>query len=78
MSQLSEYEQKAIEKFQESVFNGKWSNEGMVQLIEQCGSFLNLETISHKAKSIGKSYNGVKNYQNVRKIFGVKFVIDNN
>lgn len=53
------------------------NNESLVQLIELAGGFLNLETIPRYAKREGKSYNGVKKHRQVRKLFNVKFVIDN-
>lgn len=34
MTKLTEYETLALHKLGESIHNGKWSNEGMVQLIE--------------------------------------------
>ena len=53
------------------------SNECLVQIIEQAGFFLNPQTISDYANNHGLSYNGVKNYREIIKLFGVKFVIDN-
>ena len=52
-------------------------NNGLVQICELCGSMLNLKTISKYAKDNGKSYNGVKKFRQVVKIFDVKFVVDN-
>lgn len=49
----------------------------MVQLIELCGNYLNLKTIPDYAKENNISYNGVKKYRNVIRIFNIKFVIDN-
>lgn len=53
------------------------SNDDLVQIIEQCGGYLNLKTVTDYAKAKDMSYNGVKKFRQVRKIFGVKFVIDN-
>lgn len=39
MPQLTEYEQKALNKLGESIQSGKWSNDGLVQLIELVGDF---------------------------------------
>ncbi|MFO7864507.1 MAG: hypothetical protein R6U85_10935 [Salinivirgaceae bacterium] len=75
--QLSKYEEDSINKFGKSVQNGQWSNEGLLQLIEVAGNFLNLQTIPRYQEKTGMSYNGVKDYRNVHKIFGVKMVIDN-
>ena len=76
--ELSEYEKDALNRFGKSVQDGKWSNEALVQLIELTGSFLNLSTITDYATQKGLTYNGVKKCRNIRPIFGVKFVIDNN
>lgn len=62
----------------ERIENGEIDNDGMVQIIEHVGGYLNLQTISDYAKENGKSYNGVKKCRVIRKIFNVKFVIDNN
>lgn len=75
--QLSEYEQKRLSKLGESIQSGKWSNEALVQLIEQASGFLNLQTIPDYCKRTGISYNGAKKFRTIRKIIGVKFVIDN-
>ncbi len=61
------------EKFQSDQIN----NESLVQIIELCGSYLNLQTIPNYAKQNSKSYNGVKNFKKIIRLFGVKFVLDN-
>ncbi len=53
------------------------SNEDLVQIIEHAGMYLNLKTVSDYAKDNEMSYNGVKKFRNVVKIFNVKFVIEN-
>lgn len=75
--QLTDYEKNSLNKLGESIQNGQWSNEALVQLIELAGSFLNLQTIPDYCKSNGITYNGVKKSRNVQQIFNVKFVIDN-
>lgn len=77
MPQLSEYETLALRRLGQSVVDGKWSNEGLVQLIELAGDFLNLQTIPDYAAARKLSYNGVKKTRKIRNIKGVKFVIDN-
>ena len=74
---LSEYEINSINKLGKSVLDGKWSNDGLVQLIAVTGGLLNLQTIPDYQKRTGMSYNGVKNHRHTETIFGVKFVIDN-
>ena len=61
----------------ELVESGKLSNDELVQIIELCGMYLNLQSISDYAKEIGLSYNGVKKTRNIKVLFGQKFVIDN-
>jgi hypothetical protein len=61
------------EKFEADELN----NKSLVQIIELCGAYLNLQTISNYAKANGKSYNGVKKFRKTKQLFGVKFTIDN-
>jgi len=77
MNQLSEYEKLSIRRLGESIVSGKWSNDGLVQLIELAGDYLNLKTIPDYAKAQKLSYNGVKKTRMIKEIKGVKFVIDN-
>ena len=77
MNQLSEYENKALQKLGETIHDGKWSNEGLVQLIELAASFLNLQTIQQYANSKGKTYNGIKKTKETTVILGNKYIIDN-
>ena len=75
--ELTDFENNRLNEIGEEIQAGNWSNEGLVQLIELAGSFLNLKTIPDYAKENNKSYNGVKKFRKVEPIFGVKFVIDN-
>ena len=68
---------KIADFFYEPVSNDQLSNQDLVQLIELCGSFLNLKTIPDYAKENNLSYNGVKNHRQIQIIFNIKFVIDN-
>jgi hypothetical protein len=77
MNKISEYESIALKKLGESIRHGKWSNDGLVQLIELAGDYLNLQTIPDYSKSRKISYNGVKKTRDIRTIKGIKFVIDN-
>lgn len=62
-----------FQKFQD----GELGNDTLVQLIAQCGNYLNLKTISDYATDNKMSYNGVKNNRKVVELFNVKFIIDN-
>lgn len=77
MNNLTEYELLAINKLGKSITEGKWSNDGLVQLIELAGDYLNLQTIPDYAKARKLSYNGVKKTRTIKEIKGVRFVIDN-
>lgn len=37
MPQLTDYEMNAINKLGETIHQGKWSNDGLVELIKLCG-----------------------------------------
>lgn len=74
---ISEYESNILSKLGESIQKGKWSNDGLVQLIELASEFLNLQTIPNYCKRTGISYNGAKKFRTVKRIAGVKFIIDN-
>jgi hypothetical protein len=74
---MTEYESNSLQKLGESMQDGKWSNEALVQLIELAGGFLNLKTIPDYAMASGLSYNGVKKFRKIITIFNQKFVIDN-
>jgi hypothetical protein len=77
MKQLSKYEQVILAKLGESIQSGKWSNNGLVQIIELCAEYLNLLTLSECARLNNITYNGAKKRNLTRKIIGINFVIDN-
>ena len=57
---------------------GIYSDEDLVQLIEQASGYLNLKTRANTAKYRGKSYNGIKKFANHDlEIDGQKFYINN-
>ncbi len=64
------------------VQNNELTNQDLVSIIETCGEFLNLKTITDYAKSEKISYNGALNRIKLNKvqevkIFKTKFIIDN-
>lgn len=67
-----------LNRLSELVNNGEIDNDGLVQIIELAGSFLNLKTRSAYSKDNGLSYNGAKNFRQNIELFGVKFIVDNN
>ncbi|GAG11596.1 unnamed protein product, partial [marine sediment metagenome] len=69
---------KKLIKFVSSKFeNDELNNDSLVQLIELCGSYLNLQDIPTYAKNHNLSYNGVKKFRCIKTILNKKFVIDN-
>jgi len=74
---MNDLEQKILNRLENLIIENKLSNDNLVQIIELCGSYLNLQTISDYSKDNNISYNGVKKCRNVIEIFNVKFVIDN-
>lgn len=74
--QLSEYEQKAINKLGESIHLGKWSNQGMVKLIELVSDYLNPLTIQEYADAHVISYQAARKHRQTE-ILRQKRIIDN-
>ena len=74
--QLTDYEKNSITKLDDAICEGRFSKDGMIQIIELIGSYLEPMTISDYAKTNKLSYNGVKKFRKTTKIFGVKFVIN--
>jgi hypothetical protein len=77
---MTDYEQNSLKKLGESIMSGKWSNEGLVELIELAGGFLNLQTIPDYAEKYKISYQAAKKetrYRTIVTIFNTKFIIDN-
>ena len=77
MPELTQYEIDSLNKLGQYIQLGKWSNTGLVQLIELAGMYLNIKTIPDYAKDQRITYNGARKRQKPTEIFGVKFIIDN-
>ncbi|MEK0369720.1 MAG: hypothetical protein QQN55_00995 [Nitrosopumilus sp.] len=77
MTKTNKHKVKIQEYISKVVMKSNLSNDDLVQIIELCGSFLNIKSIPDYAKENNISYNGVKKCRNVVEIFGNKFVIDN-
>ena len=76
MHNLSQYESLALQKLGESIQQGKWSNDGMVQLIKLTGDYLNPLSIQEFADSRGISYQASRKHKQTI-LFRQKFIIDN-
>lgn len=71
---INNLEQVLFENYEAGIY----SDEDLVQLIEQASGYLNIKTRSNTAKYRGKSYNGIKKFANHDlEIDGVKFYINN-
>ena len=77
MNQLSEYEKLSLIKLEKSIYENKWSNDGLVQLIELIREYLQPIPIQKFADKTGKSYNGIKKTKKITILLGHKFIIDN-
>ena len=74
MSQLIE---NIADRLHQYVIEGKLSNKDLVQIIEQCGGYLNLKTRTAYAQENKISYNGAKKHRQNVTLFGQTFIIDN-
>ena len=77
MTQLSEYETLSIQKLEQTIYENKWSNEGLVQLIELIEKYLQPKSIQEYADRTGKTYNGIKKTKRIIILFKHKYIIDN-
>lgn len=78
MSKTTENTDKLLKFVYDKFISEELNNDSLVQLIELSGSLLNLKTIPDYAKDNNKTYNGVKNNRNIKELFNIKFVIENN
>jgi hypothetical protein len=77
MNVLQQNSDKLLTFVAEKFENKQIDNSTLVQLIELCGSYLNLQTIPKYCKNNNISYNGAKKCRNIIKVLGVKFVQEN-
>ena len=68
---------KILKHLSERIESDQLSNDECVLIIEHVGSYLNMQTIQNYAAQNKMSYNGVKKFRTIKKIFNTKFVIDN-
>ena len=73
---MNDNEQLTLEKLHNFVVKNKVSNDFLVELIIQTGSYLNLQTIPDYAKSNNMTYSGVKRFRTIVELFNNKYVID--
>ena len=70
VDKISEYVYKSLQ-------NEELNCDGLVQLIEQLNTYLNLKTLPKYAKDNAITYNGAKNNRKIIELFGCKFIADN-
>jgi|TARA_R110002167_G_scaffold33374_2_gene107235 hypothetical protein len=67
-----------LDKLEKYVYEKICKDElDVVQLFERLNVYANLKSISQYAKDNKLSYNGVKKHRKIIKLFGCKFVADN-
>jgi hypothetical protein len=67
-----------LDKLEKYVYEKICKDElDIVQLFERLNVYANLKSISQYAKDNKLSYNGVKKHRKIIKLFGCKFVADN-
>ena len=67
-----------LDKLEECVYEAICKDElDVVQIFERLNVYANLKSISQYAKDNKLSYNGVKKHRKIIKLFGCKFVADN-
>ena len=67
-----------LDKLEKYVYEKICKDElDVVQLFERLNVYVNLKSISQYAKDNKLSYNGVKKHRKIIKLFGCKFVADN-
>jgi len=76
LMQLTEYESKSLIKFEQSIIEGKFTNDGMVQLIKLIEDYLNPLSIQEFADRNNISYQAARKHKQVI-LFRQKFIIDN-
>lgn len=74
--QLTEYESKSLIKLEQSIIEGKFTNDGMVQLIKLIEDYLNPLSIQEFADRNNISYQAARKHKQVI-LFRQKFIIDN-
>lgn len=74
---LSDNGKKLCEFFVQKAMLGDFTNNDLLHFIELSGAFLNLKTIPKYKEDKSMSYNGVKNHREIKELFDVKFVVDN-
>lgn len=72
---MTKKEEIVLQRIEELTYKGEITSDCLVKIIELCGQYLNLATISNCAKQEGKSYNGILKTRKIITLFGVKFAI---
>ena len=78
MTEIQQNTDKLISLIATKFEAGELDSDSLVQIFEVIGNYLNLKTVSDYAGLHRLTYNGVINTREVKEIFVVKFVVDNN
>ena len=73
---MTEKEEDIIIRLEKYIYTNNVSHDFLIQIFELAGTYANIQTISDYAKDNNMSYNGVKKFRKIKKLFGVKFVIN--
>jgi GH15 family glucan-1,4-alpha-glucosidase len=76
--QLTDYEMQSINKFEKSIFEGQWSNDGLVSIMKLCETYLNLKRISHYAQNNNITPQGARKFRKTIDVCGYTLIADNN
>jgi len=77
MNQLTEYVQSSLNKLGQTIHTGKWSNAGLVQLVELALAYLNPITLQQYANREKITYNGALKRCKHIELLNTKYIIDN-
>lgn len=76
-AKIRENTDKLLKFVAEKFEAGELDNLALVEFIKLSGTYLNLKTPSAYAKANGLSYQGVRKCRHIERLFGARFVIDN-
>jgi hypothetical protein len=77
LAQLTDYEQKSLQRLGETIMEGKWSNEGMVEAVKLLFDFLNPIPLQDYANKEGITYPGALKRNVHTELLGRRFFLDN-
>lgn len=73
---MSELKDKILLNIDKGMHLGLLSKEDLFEILKHVGPYLDICTIPKYSKANKLSYNGVKNFRDVRELYGTKYVLD--